>query len=135
MAESAMGPDIHIMTTAATGLSERFANIKQSVCTLVIRYHTLTAARTEEKDLYAALFSGGDKDIEEDLEDVGRYTRSCESEIRNAINVCDDLIKETYFELRTTLSIADALCIKIIRYEIMTFTIGRDEMPPLRKSM
>jgi len=122
------GPDLHIMTVAATGLSERFLHIKTALCVLVVLIDNLTAARALV--LHNTNFPG-ERPIAlqtVDADAAERESRIAGDAVENFCKLVERIYRKPAF--RDTASPSDKICMRKLSYECFAFEVPRAEMPP-----
>jgi hypothetical protein len=107
------GPNFHIMTTAATALSNEFVDVKRSICSLEIL--NFYPSKPWERGM-----NYHSQEDEIDKEAVYTAGRQCLKEI-------DELF------LRKNIDTIDKLAMKTLRYELTRFILNKDEMPSFRE--
>lgn len=125
------GPNFHIMTVAATGLSERFLHIKDALCVLVVLLDNRTAARAL---VLRNTNSPGARPIALQKTDAGAATS--ESQVADdAVESFCNLLEGTYRApaFQATASFTDKLLMKKLSYECFAFQFPRTEMPPYHR--
>jgi hypothetical protein len=133
MSRTEDGPDLHIMTAAVTGLSQKYVKIKDVVCLFILQHHHYTASVS---DMYSnePEFDGGGTRIDEDDDEIYSYNQESHIDLNNTARTCLDLLDDIVFnhgafkEIGTT----SRLCIRTLRYEMAQFMLTRKEVGTFR---
>jgi hypothetical protein len=107
------GPDFTIMTTAATALSDKWIDIKRSICSLNILLFYLTKPWNMRPD--------SDLSQQEKEETHAVYVAGC---------ACLDKVRDSY--KGNGKDTIDTLAMKTLHYELMKFIMESDRMPAFR---